>query len=324
MPRRSQVDLPALDALARAQHHCVTLRQLSELGLNSSTVAHRTRPEGGHWNRLLPGVVVLHRGTPTQDERLQASLLYADVGAVVTGVEALRRHGLRNLPSTDATHVLVPIERRRQSTGFVLCERTRRMPRTIHRAGFPCSPVARALVDAARRIADLAQVRAMTAEAVQRRLCTPTELLDELRRAQRRRTAQIRLVAREIVGGIRSAMEAELRRFLRALGLREPLWNHDLISAAGEFIGCPDAWFDEEGVGLEMDSREWHLDPSGWERTQRRRARFARHGVTTIPITPKRLFQQQDELAADIMGALLVASRTGRPDVTAVMHSQAA
>lgn len=324
MPRAARVDLTALNALASAQNNCVLLSQLHELGVPGSTVAYRTRPTGGPWRRLLPGTVLLHRGTPTPDELATAGLLYAGDGAMLTGLTSLRLQGLRRLPPTGQVHVLIPDERRRASTGFVVCERTRRMPAQHDARAMACAPLSRALVDASRHLEVLSTVRAMTAEAVQRRLCKEQDLLDEIRLGQRRRTAGIRLVGHEIVGGIRSAMEAGVRQFLLDAGFPPALWNHDILTSAGELIGCPDAWFDDVGLALEVDSREWHLDPQGWERTQAKRARFARFGIPTLPITPKRFYLERGDLAADIHGALRQARANPRPDVIAVMRSQAA
>ncbi len=325
MPRRPATNPEALEALSASQNRCVTLSQLSEVGMSSASIAHRTRPRGGYWTRVLPGVVLLHRGTPTADERAFAALLYAGRDRVVlTGLESLRRQGLRRLPAGEVVHVLVPAERRRVSVGFVVCERTRRLPRAVPAGELPCAPVARALVDAARRTPRLDAVQAMVAEAVQRRLCAQADLLQEVRLAQRRGTARVRVVAEEIVGGIRSVAEAEARMLMQQGGAPLALWNHDVVTPAGELVGCPDAWFDEEGVAVEIDSREWHLDPQGWERTQAKRARFASFGITTVPWTPSRVRQQPREIVAELLDTLAWARTRPRPDVLAVMRSQAA
>lgn len=322
VPRRSRADLVALEALAASQHLCLSLKQLDELGMPASSTAYRTRPLGGSWTRPLPGVVLLHRGTPTEDERAAAALLYAGDRAVLTGLQSLRRHGLRRLPASGQVHVLVPAERRRVSVHFVVCERTERLP-TPAGSSLPCAPVARSLMDAARRSHHLDAVRAMVAEAVQRRLCTQGALLEELRCSQRRGTARARVVASEIVGGIRSVVEADARLVLRRGGLPPALWNHDVLTPSGELVGCPDAWFDDEGVALEIDSREWHLDPQGWERTQAKRARFSSYGVMSVPVTPNRL-RQPESFLRELRATLAAARLRPRPPVVAVMRSQAA
>ena len=44
MPLRTDIDLQRQDDLLLSQHHCVTLKQLAEVGLASSTIAYR--PDG--------------------------------------------------------------------------------------------------------------------------------------------------------------------------------------------------------------------------------------------------------------------------------------
>jgi len=136
MPRRTDIDLRRLDDLLASQQHCVTLTQLAEVGLASSTIAYRTRPKEGVWQRPLPGVILTHRGTPTRDEQVAAALLYAGPEAVITGSEALRRCEL-DVPRSARVDLLVPHQQRRQSSGFVVVERTRTMPELTLVDGFP-------------------------------------------------------------------------------------------------------------------------------------------------------------------------------------------
>ena len=41
------------------------------------------------------------------------------------------------------------------------------------------------------------------------------------------------------------------------------MFNARLLTADGDFIASPDAWWSREGVAVEIDSREWHLNPAG-------------------------------------------------------------
>ncbi|MEU5101644.1 hypothetical protein AB0H07_05040 [Streptomyces sp. NPDC021354] len=54
----------------------LTSRQLREHGVTAAEAAERCRP-GGPWQRILPGVHLLHPGPATGEERLRAALLYA-------------------------------------------------------------------------------------------------------------------------------------------------------------------------------------------------------------------------------------------------------
>jgi hypothetical protein len=71
---------------------------------------HRIRPDGC-WQRILPGVVLMHTGTPTTRERLLGCLAYAGEDAVITGAAALRLYGLRTAPPDGQVQVLVPHDR---------------------------------------------------------------------------------------------------------------------------------------------------------------------------------------------------------------------
>ena len=65
------------------------LRQLESLGVDSSTAYRRCRP-GGPWQRLLPGVLVLHAGRPSQRQRLRAALVHCGDGSMLTGTSAVK------------------------------------------------------------------------------------------------------------------------------------------------------------------------------------------------------------------------------------------
>jgi hypothetical protein len=294
------------------------------MGFASSTIAHRTRPTGGQWQRPLPGVVLLHNGTPTDRERIRAALLYAGDGSCVTGGTALRLFGLRTVPAGLEVAMLIPQQRHRVSTRFVVCERTDRFPQPVERDGLPLAPLPRALLDHTRKLLSLTDVRALVAEAIQRHLCAQSDLLGELNRAQRRGTARVRVVAREIIAGIRSVAEAEMRDLIQAAGIRQPEWNMDLLTTDGQFIACPDAYWPDLGIALEVDSRQWHLSPDGWERTMRRRMELSRYGVTVIHVSPQRIRQDRHGLVEDIRATLAAAKLRQPPQLLVVRRSQAA
>ena len=75
----------------------ITARELESLGVPEGTTYRRCR-DGGPWQRIGPGIVALHNGTPTWRQHLIAGLLHAGDHAVITGRAALRLHGLRQRP----------------------------------------------------------------------------------------------------------------------------------------------------------------------------------------------------------------------------------
>jgi len=121
-------------------------------------------------------------------QRVAAGLLYGGTDAVLTGLEACRRHGVRRGPDpAGEVHILVPDERQLRSSHFVVVERTTRMPPALPRDRVPLAPAARACLDAGRRLHAGAEITELIADAVQRGLCTPAQLAAELegRRAGR-------------------------------------------------------------------------------------------------------------------------------------------
>src|SRR5690349_24878546 len=82
-------------------------------------------------------------GRPTVDQLVHAALLLTGPEAMVTGIEACRRHGLRRGPLRRAeeaggrpeVHVLVPRSRQVRSVEHVHVERTERLPDPIVRGG---------------------------------------------------------------------------------------------------------------------------------------------------------------------------------------------
>ena len=197
------------------------------------TIYRRTR--SARWQRVLPGVYVLTTGHLSDEQRRIAGALYAGENAQITSLAALAWHGFRYAPSSDRVQLLVPHEARRRSAGHVVIARAMELDPNARDAGLyrVCSP-ARAVVDAGRELRELRPIRAIAAEAVQRGFTDPPALVDEIRRAKRSRTALIMCVVDEILAGVRSAPEAELRECLAGSAL-EPLlrWNPSLHESDG-------------------------------------------------------------------------------------------
>ena len=79
---------------------------------------------------------------------------------------------------------------------------------------------ARAVADAARELGSFREVRAVTADAVQRRRCRIDQLAEELAHAPVRQSAWLRRTLAEVADGVRSAAEGDLRDLIRAPGSR--------------------------------------------------------------------------------------------------------
>lgn len=322
MPSRRSYDRAALDQLAREAERVLTHAVLVGAGVSLSTVTHRLGPSGP-WQRVLPGVVLLHRGTPTQRERILGALAFAGPDAVVTGLTALHSYGLRagGTPSVD---LLVPMARQRKSHGYARIERTRRLPQPTVRSGVPYAPVARAVVDACRRLERLDDVRELVAEAVQRRLCTVSQLGVEIGAAARQRTALGHAALAEIGAGIRSVAEARAREVYRRHGVPQPEWNVTLVDGNGDLIAVPDGYWRALAAALQIDSLAWHLAPSSYKRTQQRQRALTVSGVLVLPVAPSFILEDETGFVDQTRALLIEASRREPPPGIFVRREPAA
>ena len=327
MTRRRQLDLPGSRYRPDVGRELVATRaELIAAGVAASTISHRTKPEQ-RWQRLLPGVVVMHRGTPTVRERLLCALAYSGPDSMVTGLAALELHGLRTAREANARtdrriQTLVPAERRRQSHGFVLVERCTKLPSPVERSGIQTAPLARALVDACRRTERVAEVRDLVSDALQNARLPLADLVAAVATAARQRTAPIRAVLAEMDAGVRFAAEARARELIRAAGLPEPLYNATVLDADGNLIAKPDGYYPQWACGYQIDSRRWHLSPTDYEHTAEIRARAAALGVMLASVTPTQVFDHPQVFTSALKG--LIGAHQHRTDLPHVLVREAA
>jgi hypothetical protein len=321
MPRRPRRPGPTPSELvALAPHRVASVVDLVAAGMSSATIARRIRR--GLWQRPVRGTAVLQSGTPTRDQRVEIALVYSRPDGVLTGVEAVRHHGLRRLPDTEEIHVLVAADRRSTSSGFVVVERTERLPTPVVRGGVPVAPLDRAVVDTLRRCPDRDEVRALLGEVIGERRSTVARLRSELESGSQRGTGLVREVLVEIEDGIRSASEGWARDVHASSDLPAVLWNPSVYRADGRLLGRADAFFDDVGLAWEIDSFEFH--PEGDDATARRRADFVAAGVVVVSHRPRRLLTEPQRVVEEVWSYYLLAASRPRPSVKAVPVSEGA
>jgi hypothetical protein len=273
--------------------------------MTGNALRHRLRP-GGPWHSVLPGVYIAATGRPTVGQEHMAAQLYAGPGSVITGSTALRSQRLRGGPS-ELVDVLVPAARQRRDAAFVRLHRTTRMPGQVWKFGpLRYALPARAVADAVRGMDNLREVRAVVAEAVQQGRCEVRELAGELAAGPNIGSALFRDALGDVADGIRSAAEADLKDLLTGSGLPMPLFN-PTIYAGDTFVACPDAWWPEFGIVLEVDSRQWHLSPEDHERTLERQTRYAKYLIVVLRFTPRQVRARPEEVLAKIRDAIEAA-----------------
>src|SRR5262249_47723735 len=132
------------------------------------------------WRILLPGVYLAATGSPTERQRRRAAILYAGAGAQLTDATALTTYGARYLPRDPTIYVLIPASERRVSRHGVVIKRSTRMPAARTIDGLAYSPPARSVAVLVARIGDERTALAVAADAVQRRITTIDDVIDEL------------------------------------------------------------------------------------------------------------------------------------------------
>jgi very-short-patch-repair endonuclease len=296
------LDEVALSRLLRDQELIISRQQALVCGMTPEQLRHKIRP-GGPWQRLLPGVYLAATGSPTRRQNEIAALRCGGGRSVLTGSAALLHHGIQ-VRDSKTIIVLVPASQARPSRSFVRIWPTTRMPELVMADGaIRFTLAARAVADAARELGSFREVRAVTAEAVQRRRCRLAQLTEELEQAPMRQSAWLRRALGEVADGVRSVAEADLRTLIKAAGLPLPTVNARLY-AGRTFLAVADAWWPDAGVAVEVDSREWHLSPEDWQHTLRRHAGLSAHGIIVLHVTPRQIRTEAGRVATDIGAAL--------------------
>jgi hypothetical protein len=302
MAKSVKTDENALKVVLRRQQRVIARGQALACGMTPGAVRHQTRA-GGPWQRLMPGTYLAATGTPTTEQREIAALVHGGEGSVITGSAALRRH---RIPAPDSPFItiLIPARRRIQNADFVRVWRSTRIPRfVLDDHGVRIVFAARAVADTARDLGSLREVRAVVANAVQSRVCTISELAEELEHVPRRNSALLRQAIAEVREGVRSTIEAEFRDLILHAGLPVPMFNASVFDGR-TFIAKPDAWWPEAGVAAEVDSREWHLSPADWERTTSRHTAMTEHGILVLHFTPSAIRTESGTVVTKIRNAL--------------------
>jgi hypothetical protein len=166
---RRGMDHALHDLLIQQDNIVSRLQALEYMSLDA--IRHNLR---GKWRILLPGIYLAATGAPAPRQRLRAALLYGGSSAQLADSTALLAYGVRYLPQDATIRLLLPAAARRVNRDGVEVRRTHRLPapRTIH--GLPYCPPERALVEFAARVGDKRVATAVIADAVQRRIASPT------------------------------------------------------------------------------------------------------------------------------------------------------
>lgn len=286
------------DRLVR-QDAVVTRGQALAVGVTRDAIRHRLRTR--RWQLLVPGVLLTVSGTPTSRQRLRGALLHGGSAAALSHATACAWHGLECVAATDTVHVSVPATVRCSSRDYIRVHPTVRPLTSYELNGLPVVPVARAVIDAAMAMRRQNDIRALCAEAVQRRRTTVEALLGELAVAPSAGSAAVRRVLEEVGGGARSAPEAVLLRGLRRIaGLPSYRLNVDVHDARGRWLARPDVVFASVRVIVEVDGWRWHRDPARQRMDMERQTRLEAAGWTVLRYSAAAVLADPDAVAEEV------------------------
>ncbi|WP_327362751.1 hypothetical protein [Streptomyces sp. NBC_01296] len=287
----------------------LSLAQLREHGVSASDAAARP------WREILPGVFLLHPGAATSEERLHAALLYASRRggeAMITGLAALALYGFGSAPALTALaqiDVLVPHTRRLRSVAAVRIVRSHTPPRAQQVTGLPVAPVARALADAVAQLSDAGTVRRLLSEAVRAGHCEPAAVVRELTVARLLNRSHVVDAVESLLAEGRAIAEDRLYQLVRGYELPEPVWNVELRLPGGPHLGGVDAFWPEQAVAVEIDTRAPRQgEDEQFSEAVRKRETLERLGVTVLHITPRKLRDWPEQQAAVVRTALTASA----------------
>ncbi len=331
LPSASPLSPRPLRHLSEVHRRVLTAAQLRSHGVGSAETNEQCRP-GGPWQQPLPGVFLLHPGPPTSEERLHAVLMYAAkeraagvpaqpgaeephrpvyTEAMITGLAALTLHGFSATPpltALDRIDVLVPRLRRLRSTGCAHIVRTASLPAPEQVAGLPVAPVPRALADAVTELTDADAVRRLLTEAVRAGHCEPASVVRALNNAKLLSRPQVVDAVDSLLAEGRAIAEDRLYTMVQEYGLPDPVWNVDLRLPGGPHLGGLDAYWLEQAVAVELDTRAPRQDDDAlWSEYARKREHLERLGITVVHITPRKLRDAREQQAAVVRTALMAS-----------------
>lgn len=279
----------------------VRVADLRAAGMSNHALAARCRPSGP-WQRILPGIVLLSNSPPTRRQRVRAALLYTGADSILTGTDAVRAHGLAP-PESDDVLVLIPSARRQTSRAYLTVERTTRLPPPVRRAGLPVAPLARAIVDAARREGDRERLAALVLAPVESGACTIAELRMELNTGNQRGTAAVRALLAGREHEVVPVIQGLAKRVLRQAPLPPPRWQAELHARDGTALGVADAWWPEAGLAWSLGTQQHPLP-----RDPHTAAVLAEAGITVLHTDPTCLRTTPDTVIADLAAAFTYAT----------------
>lgn len=263
----------------------VTRRDLVGAGIDLDIALRATRR--AMWTEVLPGAWWRAPVEVTRGLRQAAALQLLGPAAALTGVDACRQYGLRDVPEDGRVDVVVPHRVRRDLGPSVRLHRTTAGVDADVMGGRRWARPVRAVRDACTG-RPLRDVRALVAAAVGDGWVGSAELRRVVDAGPRRGSAALCRALDDVDAGARSAPEAEAADAVRRRRLPPFLLNPQLL-LDGRLVLVPDLWLVGTGLGAELDSVRHHGSYDALDATLARHERAAACGIVLAHRSPRRL-----------------------------------
>lgn len=292
---------PSLADLPRV----LTMADAAELGITRSAIRHAIARH--RWLSLARGMVLTAPGPPTRDDWVLVGMAIAGAAAALSGWDALRTYGLGAAEPPSRSVLVLDRGGSHRRIGCVLVRPTSR-PYATRLLPFahptlpyvPIVPAARAVADTALTYRRFAPVRALATTSVQRRKCSPEELVAELDACPRNGSMMLRRALADVLDGARSIAEAEAVDFLRRASVPAFELNVPILDHTGARISVADALWRELRAVAEIDSKEYHLGEEQWKGTGRRHNRLTTGWLALEHFPPSEIRSRRMDWARDV------------------------
>jgi len=303
MTTRVRLPAPAASILG-VQGGVATLKQLEHAGVTRSFVASQVAAH--RWRRLGGHCVLTHNHAPTPMQRTWLAVLQPAPPVALAAWTSLQTVGFSFFGrEMQLTHIVVPRGAKFTAPPWLKVHESRRfgVEDVDPRSRIPCTRVARSSLDAAAWQPSIRYACALLAAVVQQRLCTASDLADELPFVGRiRHKAHLRLAIQDIAGGAEALSEIDIAATCRRFALRPPdrqriRRDHD---GRKRYLDCE--WTLEDGsvVVLEVDGGH-HMLVEHWGRDMKRERGVVISGRRVLRATAIEARHEQAELAADLL-----------------------
>ena len=292
----SQATDRAIAAVAAKQRGNITRLQLLGLGLDDAAIAYRVKI--GRLHRVFRGVYSVGRPPGSPEDWAAAAVLACGSGAALSHGSGMTLWGYWR--RWDRPYEVTVVGDRRTCGITVHRSTTLRRHDVTRQLGIRVTTPARTIFDISPRQTDKAFKRTVS-NALHSPWLTEDQLADAVARhpnlpGARRAASLLGLPGTPT----RSAWEDDFPGFCQRYGLPTPIMGAPLF---GYIV---DALFVRERVIVELDSKEFHLDPIAFETDRERDAEMLLHGFVTVRATWERI-EQRPQREAQRLNAILAA-----------------